>query len=261
MASDEAPSKRPRNIVIDCGKYFWPSALKSFPALGISHLDAVILTHGHADAYLGLDDLRDFSNIREGGVPLAVYLREEDVPEIRRAYPYLMNKGKTENGMHVPALEFIIYDPHKPFDVFGVTFTPLQVNHGPGVMCSAFVFGKIIYISDVDEIPQTVVDWILASFRPYNDHDGNLVLHNPHLPILEYLILDALWPEIHYKSHMSLSDAINEFKRFRPRKGYTIGMSHEIPHDKYSKILKQKSAELHLDIELSWDGLSFPIEL
>ncbi len=43
---------------IDCGKTWRESALRWYRRHGVRHLDAVVLTHEHADATLGLDDLR-----------------------------------------------------------------------------------------------------------------------------------------------------------------------------------------------------------
>ncbi|KAI5475376.1 hypothetical protein MNV49_001480 [Pseudohyphozyma bogoriensis] len=45
-------------ILIDCGKTFREQALKIFPKKGLRKIDAVVLTHHHADAIDGLDDLR-----------------------------------------------------------------------------------------------------------------------------------------------------------------------------------------------------------
>ena len=248
---------RTRNILIDCGKYFWASALKTFPGAGIDHLDAVILTHAHADAFFGVDDLRDFSNIRDGGVPLSVFVREQDIPELRRAFPYLMNKGQA-GGMHVPALDFIIYDETAPMDVFGLTFKPLPVHHGPGVTCSAFAFGNVVYMSDVNDIPVATREWISTHLRPSSDPDGAPTLDSNSLDVL---VLDALWPTESYNSHFSLQDAINEFKKFRPKRGFTTGMSHKIDYETYSEHLKQVSKESNLDLALAWDGLILDIEV
>lgn len=42
------------NILIDVGKFFYHSALKWFPTYGIRTIDAVLITHSHADAIGGL---------------------------------------------------------------------------------------------------------------------------------------------------------------------------------------------------------------
>jgi len=46
------------NVVVDVGKTFHSSACDFFPQHGVLGVDAVVLTHEHADAILGLDDLR-----------------------------------------------------------------------------------------------------------------------------------------------------------------------------------------------------------
>lgn len=264
LDSGEEEVLKSRNILIDCGKYFWASALKTFPKLGVDHLDAVILTHAHADAFFGLDDLRDFANTRDGGTALSVHVKETDLPELARTYPYLMNKGQTANNMHVPALSFEFYPPNAPFTVLGLEFTPLPVHHGPGVLCSAFLFGNCVYMADVNEIPQEVSALLLSRFAPFStSFASSTISESPQdtRPHLDLLILDALWPEVSYNSHFSLRDAVREFTRFRPTKGLCTGMSHEIEYHQYSEYLKTISAQHQLDLDLSYDGLVLPISL
>ena len=39
----------PRTIIIDVGKTFLPAAMEFFPKYGMRKVDAVLLTHAHAD--------------------------------------------------------------------------------------------------------------------------------------------------------------------------------------------------------------------
>ncbi|XP_040872794.1 putative hydrolase C777.06c-like isoform X3 [Glycine max] len=64
------------NILIDAGKFFYHSALHWFPAFGIRTIDAVIITHSHADAIGGLDDLRDWTNNVQPHIPIYVAKRD-----------------------------------------------------------------------------------------------------------------------------------------------------------------------------------------
>lgn len=61
------PGESPRCVLIDCGKTFREVILNLFPKHGLKEVGALLLTHGHADAILGMDDLRDLQ-IYEVGV-------------------------------------------------------------------------------------------------------------------------------------------------------------------------------------------------
>lgn len=56
-------------------------------AAGIDHIDLFILTHGHADHVLGMDDLRRFCDV-PGGREVPVYSTPEGLARIRTIYPY-----------------------------------------------------------------------------------------------------------------------------------------------------------------------------
>src|ERR1700722_15377556 len=74
------PTPLPRNhqnVVIDTPPDFRQQALRA----GIDRLDAIILTHAHADHILGFDDIRPF-NIRQKSA-LPVYGSEETFTTLR----------------------------------------------------------------------------------------------------------------------------------------------------------------------------------
>eukprot|EP00434_Breviolum_minutum_P041477 symbB.v1.2.036894.t2/scaffold5316.1/size28478/1 len=52
------PDGKWRHVQIDCGKTFRESVMTWYKEHQVEHLDAVLLTHDHADAILGLDELR-----------------------------------------------------------------------------------------------------------------------------------------------------------------------------------------------------------
>ncbi|XP_077216923.1 metallo-hydrolase/oxidoreductase superfamily protein isoform X2 [Tasmannia lanceolata] len=67
------------NILVDAGKFFYHSALRWFPLFGVRTIDAVIITHSHADAIGGLDDLRDWTNNVQSHIPIYVAKRDFEV--------------------------------------------------------------------------------------------------------------------------------------------------------------------------------------
>lgn len=66
-----------RTFIIDCGKTFYSQALSLFKEHGLRKIDGVILTHGHADAMLGLDDLRAWTMNSVIQDTMHVYLTQE----------------------------------------------------------------------------------------------------------------------------------------------------------------------------------------
>lgn len=64
--------------VIDVGKTFRESILRWLPRLSpaVEILDSVILTHEHADAMMGLDDLRGMQDPWDM-VPIPIFLSSE----------------------------------------------------------------------------------------------------------------------------------------------------------------------------------------
>jgi hypothetical protein len=97
----EQQTRQPSStILIDCGKTFYESMIEWFPVYGITHLDGVILTHGHADAVFGIDDLRGLSMPTGIGGVTACEIEEnpchDDIQEStgRRGDVLTMNGGK-----------------------------------------------------------------------------------------------------------------------------------------------------------------------
>ena len=71
-----------RNVLIDTGPDFHAQAIRE----GLSRVDAVLYTHGHADHVLGMDDLRPLTFHHDEPVPL--YADEPTASTIERIFDY-----------------------------------------------------------------------------------------------------------------------------------------------------------------------------
>lgn len=143
-------------ILIDCGKTFYQSALAWFPRFGLEKIDAVLLTHAHADAILGLDDLRSWTM---GGIiqdHVDVYLTQECFATVQSTFPYLVNRQLATGGGDVGALRWHIVSSTERFHVgpHDVPIDPLRVEHGYSgperrpFECLGFRIDTLSYVSD-----------------------------------------------------------------------------------------------------------------
>lgn len=126
-------AKGPSHVLIDCGKTFRESAIHRFQQFKVKKLAAVILTHPHADAILGLDDLRDCSPHDR----LPVYLNLDTFEVVKRSFPYLMMGPNQKPSTFIAKLDWHIIREWEPFVVgdTGLVCTPLPVLHGS---CACF---------------------------------------------------------------------------------------------------------------------------
>ncbi|VVA24057.1 PREDICTED: putative hydrolase C777 06c [Prunus dulcis] len=223
------------NVLIDAGKFFYHSALKWFPSYGIRTIDAVIITHSHADAIGGLDDLRDWTNNVQPHIP--IYVAQRDFEVMKKTHYYLVDTSFVLAGAAVSELQFnIIHED--PFSVQGLQFTPLPVWHGRGYRSLGFRFGNVCYISDVSDIPEETY---------------------PLLKNCELLILDALRPDRSTATHFGLPRALEEVRKIQPKRTLFTGMMHLMDHEKVSDYLMKLMETEGLDVQLSYDGLRVPV--
>ncbi|CAG8505065.1 7799_t:CDS:10 [Dentiscutata heterogama] len=238
---------RVRNIVIDCGKTFYVSALKWWPHYGLRQIDALILTHPHADAINGLDDLRAWTLHKIIQEQISIYTTIETLDNVKISFPYLVDTSQATGGGDIPSFKWNVIDSKRPFTIEGLEFTPLPVQHGvyfttkEPYMSIGFRFDNICYISDCNVIPE----------------DTYAKIHG-----CELVILDALDHKEH-SSHFSIQQAINTTKNLVPipQRTYLTGFSHAVEHYSLTeemKLLEEK--EPGLWIRPAHDGLKVCIE-
>jgi len=249
------------NVLIDCGKTFRESVLKVFPPHQVLSLDAVVLTHGHADACLGMDDLRElqvFKTTRSNEIgeaqkiadePLYVHCHARTQAEVFSKFDYLMVKKdavvNTKAAYRWTAkLDWKLFQDFEIFSAAGIEIQALPVLHGRDYVSNGFEFGmevgkRFVYISDVTDITEETMTVLL---------DGE---KGP----IDVLVIDSLyWEDIH-GTHMNFQDAKQAIERLQPRKTYLTGMSHEFDYEKHNVVVKSICAKMDLDVEMAFDGL------
>ncbi|KZO96132.1 phenylalanine ammonia-lyase [Calocera viscosa TUFC12733] len=134
-------------IVIDAGKSFVQAAIEwcaliclwegqarltrsRFPKYGLRRIDGLLLTHAHADAMNGLDDLRCWTLRGAIQAHIDIYLSPRTFAEVQRTFPYLVDKGMATGGGDVPDFLWHVISDFEPVDIGGVHVVPLLVHHG-----------------------------------------------------------------------------------------------------------------------------------
>ena len=174
---DETMDRRRNDaIVIDAGKTFRESILTNFPPNHIQSISSLLLTHDHADAIFGLDDLRDLqpkiklgSGYRVLNGPMHVFLSEETYQSVEKQFPYLthsppyLDKSIHHIQRNVALLEFNKIKAFVPFYLEGIEFIPLPLHHGGEYICFGYLIGKkVLYFSDLHAIPDETLDYLVG---------------------------------------------------------------------------------------------------
>jgi phosphoribosyl 1,2-cyclic phosphate phosphodiesterase len=205
------------SVLIDTSSDFRQQALRA----GLRRLDAVLVTHCHADHIFGLDDIRPL-NFRHGA--LGVYANERAWADIRRIFKYIFEPSHFGGGL--PQVNAHTVAPGAAF-CFGPGFqvTPVEVIHGR-LPVMAYRLNDFAYATDLSEIPPRSLDLLRG---------------------LDALVLDCLRLRPH-PTHLWLERSLEYVRELKPRRAYFTHIAHDIKHARDSALLPR-------GVEWAYDGL------
>lgn len=192
----------------------------------ITWIDLFLLTHGHADHIVGMDDLRRFCDLL-GGNALTVYTTDEGMSRVLSIYPYTIMERPVVRGYPAFKLELMPDLLELPQGTIQSTLLP----HG-GVNTLGLVFTerssqkKFVYYTDCKRVPRDAVALAKGA---------------------DAVVLDGLRPDPH-PSHLSIPEAIGVAAEIGAPLTLLTHMTHSVDH-------VTKCAELPAGVSLSYDGL------
>ncbi len=169
----------PRSDVTSCVIDTSPDFREQMLAAAVNHVDAVMLTHDHADQTHGIDDLRAFAIRTRKRIP--VYLDRATAGGAVDRFRYCFQQAE---GSWYPAIleERTIAEPGTAFTISGpggdVPVTAFIQRHGP-VNSLGFRVADLAYSSDVNVLSDESFDildgvriWIVDALQiaPHGTH-------------------------------------------------------------------------------------------
>ena len=232
----------------------------------INKIDAVFITHSHADHLHGIDDLRVFShtkaldpahpdNKETEGEGLRIYTTTHAEHDIRHRFDYIftpMKEGGGKPKIQIMSAENI--SEKNPLFINGIEILPVMLKHGHlddmGLLFSEE--GKdgkkhsIAYLTDCSFVPENSIELV-------KNNSG----------ILEHLVIDGLRVEPH-STHFSFEQALEAAQKMNPRNVYLTHITHNMSHVQIEDYVKsilwkfpllKKNAENGFYIGPAYDGL------
>jgi phosphoribosyl 1,2-cyclic phosphate phosphodiesterase len=191
----------------------------------VDHIDAVFLTHEHADQTHGIDDLRPVVLHMRRRIP--VYLNQSTAKDIMHRFSYCFVSPPGSDYPPILTQHAIEDGGRQVIEGKGgpVTLTAFELKHG-NIPALGYRIGDAAYAPDVSDIPG-------ESWR---------ALEN-----LDLWIVDALRYAPH-PSHFSVADALSWIERFKPRRAVITNLHSDLDYE----VLRQT---LPAGVAPAYDGM------
>lgn len=242
--TNENPDGTVSSLLVDIGPEFRIQALRS----GIKAVDAVLLTHSHADHLHGLDDIRIFShtlgsdrlselvrsNPENAGIDpkllaqsgkrgISLYANADTVRDVKKRFDYIF-RSDTQIGGGKPKLELVdcsVLYGQQPQEFGSMTVIPVPMKHGElnatgwlfSVKAEDGIVHSIAYLTDCSFIPESSLNLI----REKGGH-------------IDHCVIDALRVKPH-STHFGFRQAMEVAQKLCARHTWFIHICHLMSHE------------------------------
>jgi len=211
------------SVLVDATPDFRTQALRA----GINRVDAVLLTHTHADHIFGLDDLRAFT--RKNGKKLPLYGSAQSLVDIQRIFEYACTEKPAWPGL--PSFELHPVEPTVEFHIADFKCRAVPLLHARMTVYGFVLNDTVAYLTDCSTVPEEVIESICS------------------VPVL---VLDALRHRPH-PAHLTIEDALKISAQVGPQLTLLTHLCHEVDH-------ATTEAGLPQNVRLAYDQLQIEVD-
>ena len=210
------------SVLVDATPDFRTQALRA----NLRRLDAVLLTHAHADHILGLDDMRVFTERTERKMP--VYGSAGTVRDVSRMFAYACTEQPAWPSM--PSFDLRTVGEQEEFAIGSLRVQALPVLHGR-MTVFGFVFNRqFAYLTDCNYVPPET----MAALQGVSALVIDGLRHRPHV------------------THLTVAQAVAVAQETGARRAWLTHLCHDLDH-------ATTEAALPAGVRISYDGLQVEV--
>jgi phosphoribosyl 1,2-cyclic phosphate phosphodiesterase len=201
---EQTSARGTTRIVIDTS----PDLREQLIDAEVDHIDAVFLTHEHADQTHGIDDLRSVVLHQRRRIP--VYLSQSTAKDIMHRFSYCFISPAGSDYPPILTQHSIEAGESRTIEGKGggLVLAAFLVQHGT-IPALGYRIGKAAYTPDLNDIPET-------SWGALED--------------LDLWIVDGLRYHPH-PSHFSVNESLSWIERFKPKRAVLTNMHSDLDYE------------------------------
>ncbi len=195
----------------------------------IRHLDAILMTHAHADHLHGIDDIRGVN--RAMGAPIDLYADQHTLERIKQRFGYVLEPLEnlpedTKPFYYKPVLTPHMIEPEMSFQIGSIPIQVMDQNHGR-MNSLGFRYGDMAYNTDVKKLPDSAFE-TLSGVKTW--------------------IVGAPVTHPNHPTHVHLDGALEWIERVGPERAIITHLGLDIDFETIQKDLPDR-------VELAYDGM------
>ena len=212
------------NILIDAG----PDIKNQLIGHNLLSLDAIIITHEHADHISGLDELRPFYFPKQERIN--IYTIERTANFLSNRFDYLFKKNEKSQSYFKPPMNLNILNYYDEINFNDINIKTIKQHHGVIDTIGIIINDKFAYCTDVVDFPE----------------DSFNQLRN-----LDILVITGLRATPHI-AHAHFDLTFSWISELKPKKAYLTHLSPDSDHDNVLSLCPSNVAP-------AYDNMSFSI--